>query len=57
LEDELLPLGFTFSFPCQQVGLTKGVLTKWTKGFNCDGVVNVDVVELLEKALAKRNVI
>lgn len=55
LEHEVLPLGFTFSFPCQQVGLTKGVLIKWTKGFNCEGVVNADVVQLLEEALAKRN--
>lgn len=25
IQDETLPLGFTFSFPCQQVGLTKGL--------------------------------
>ena len=24
LQDEVLPLGFTFSFPCEQVGLAKG---------------------------------
>lgn len=56
IQDEVLPLGFTFSFPCQQVGLTKGLLIKWTKGFNCEGVVNKNVVELLEDAIRKRNV-
>ncbi|CAO1419805.1 unnamed protein product [Diamesa hyperborea] len=54
IETEQLPLGFTFSFPCQQFGLTKGVLTKWTKGFNCAGVVGQNVVELLEAALKRR---
>ena len=56
IEAEKLPLGFTFSFPCQQFGLTKGVLTKWTKGFNCTGVVGQNVVELLEAALKRRTV-
>ena len=56
IQDKVLPLGFTFSFPCQQVGLTKGLLIKWTKGFNCAGVVNADVVELLEEAIKKHNV-
>lgn len=57
LEKEVLPLGFTFSFPCTQHGLTKGILVRWTKGFNCSGVVGEDVVALLEAAIAKRNVI
>lgn len=56
IQDKVLPLGFTFSFPCQQVGLTKGLLIKWTKGFNCAGVVNADVVDMLEEAIRKRNV-
>lgn len=56
IQTEKLPLGFTFSFPCQQFGLTKGVLTKWTKGFNCAGVVGKNVVELLEAALKRRTV-
>ncbi|XP_042212278.1 hexokinase type 2-like isoform X2 [Homarus americanus] len=54
LGDELLPLGFTFSFPCKQEGLTKARLAHWTKGFKCEGVEGRDVVELLKKALAKR---
>lgn len=39
IQDEILPLGFTFSFPCQQIGLTRGLLIKWTKGFNAADVV------------------
>ncbi|XP_063697248.1 hexokinase type 2-like [Culicoides brevitarsis] len=54
LSDECLPLGFTFSFPCQQLGLTKGLLVRWTKGFNCEGVVNEDVVQLLQDAIERR---
>nr|XP_033322394.1 hexokinase type 2 isoform X1 [Megalopta genalis] len=55
LQDELLPLGFTFSFPLTQEGLTKGYLARWTKGFNCSGVVGEDVVALLEAAINRRN--
>ncbi|XP_046801811.1 hexokinase type 2 [Lucilia cuprina] len=51
---ERLPLGFTFSFPLTQLGLTKGLLVTWTKGFNCAGVVNEDVVQLLKDAIARR---
>ncbi|VVC36906.1 Hexokinase, N-terminal,Hexokinase, binding site,Hexokinase,Hexokinase, C-terminal [Cinara cedri] len=50
-----LPLGFTFSFPLRQIGLTKGYLESWTKGFNCSGVVNEDVVKLLKDAIKRRN--
>lgn len=52
--DEKLPLGFTFSFPCMQLGLTKGILERWTKGFNCSGVVGNDVVQLLNDAIDRR---
>lgn len=55
LQDQLLPLGFTFSFPLTQEGLTKGYLVRWTKGFNCSGVVGEDVVALLEAAINRRN--
>lgn len=54
--DEKLPLGFTFSFPLTQLGLTKGMLARWTKGFNCSGVVGEDVVQLLKDAIARRGV-
>ena len=51
-----LPLGFTFSFPCRQEGLNVGVLTEWTKGFKCEGVVGEDVVKLLHEAIDRREV-
>ncbi|XP_055371114.1 hexokinase type 2 [Condylostylus longicornis] len=54
LQKERLPLGFTFSFPLIQLGLTKGLLVRWTKGFNCEGVVGEDVVQLLKDAIARR---
>ena len=54
LQDEVLPLGFTFSFPCEQVGLAKGKLVKWTKGFSCSGCEGRDVVELLQEAIQRR---
>lgn len=54
--EERLPLGFTFSFPLRQLGLTKGILARWTKGFNCSGVVNEDVVQLLKDAIERRGV-
>jgi len=49
-------VGFTFSFPVEQWSLTGGKLIKWTKGFDVDGVVGEDIVQLLMKAIKKRNV-
>ncbi|XP_011700787.1 PREDICTED: hexokinase type 2 isoform X3 [Wasmannia auropunctata] len=54
LQHEELPLGFTFSFPLKQYGLTEGRLVRWTKGFNCSGVIGEDVVALLEDAISRR---
>merc|ERR1711936_761661 len=54
IQDEILPLGFTFSFPLKQEGLNKATLVKWTKGFNCAGVEGEDVVKLLQEALERR---
>ncbi|MFH4981251.1 hypothetical protein AB6A40_007960, partial [Gnathostoma spinigerum] len=53
-EGQKLPLGFTFSFPCDQVGLTVAKLISWTKGFNASGCVGKDVVQLLREAIARR---
>ncbi|XP_032678925.1 hexokinase type 2 isoform X2 [Odontomachus brunneus] len=55
LQNEVLPLGFTFSFPLTQYGLTRGNLVRWTKGFNCSGVIGENVVALLEEAIGRRN--
>jgi len=54
ITDITLPLGFTFSFPCSQQGLTKARLTTWTKGFKCAGVEGEDVVRLLRDSIARR---
>lgn len=49
-----LPLGFTFSYPATQDYIDHGVLQRWTKGFDIDGVEGKDVVPLLEAALEKK---
>ena len=54
IENEVLPLGFTFSFPCEQKGLASGELIRWTKGFTASDVEGHDIVTLLEKAILKR---
>ncbi|NXG72415.1 HXK2 protein, partial [Baryphthengus martii] len=54
LMEQVLPLGFTFSFPCQQLGLDKAVLLSWTKGFNASGCVGQDVVQLLREAAHRK---
>lgn len=54
--EERLALGFTFSFPLKQLGLTRGILQRWTKGFSCSGVVGEDVVQGLKDAIARRGV-
>lgn len=54
LADEVLPLGFTFSFPLEQQGLAQASLVKWTKGFSCEGVEGTDVVAQLQEAIARR---
>lgn len=50
-------MGFTFSFPISQVGLNKGILIKWTKGFNASDVEGKDVVALLREAFDRKQVI
>ncbi|XP_013859515.1 hexokinase-2 [Austrofundulus limnaeus] len=54
LKGETLPLGFTFSFPCEQKEIDKSILIRWTKGFNCSGVEGKDVVKLLKEAIHRR---
>ncbi|NXA82770.1 HXK2 protein, partial [Thryothorus ludovicianus] len=54
LVTEMLPLGFTFSFPCQQVGLDKALLLTWTKGFSASGCVGQDVVQMLRDAARRK---
>lgn len=51
--DKKVPLGFTFSFPCDQKSVNAGTLIKWTKGFSTKGVEGQDVVELLQASLKR----
>ncbi|EGP86719.1 unnamed protein product [Zymoseptoria tritici ST99CH_1A5] len=51
-----LPLGFTFSYPATQDFIDHGVLQRWTKGFDIDGVEGKDVVPPFEAALQERGV-
>jgi hexokinase len=48
---EIFQLGFTFSFPVNQVGINKGVLMRWTKGFDIHDTVGRDVCALLQEAV------
>uniref|UniRef100_A0A3Q1CBV6 hexokinase n=1 Tax=Amphiprion ocellaris TaxID=80972 RepID=A0A3Q1CBV6_AMPOC len=54
LKGQTLPLGFTFSFPCEQKEIDKSILIRWTKGFSCSGVEGQDVVKLLKEAIHRR---
>jgi hexokinase len=47
-------MGFTFSFPVNQLEIDKGTLMEWTKGFSAPGVEGQDVVKLLQSALNKK---
>lgn len=40
-------MGFCFSFAVEQAALNSGKLLVWTKGFNVEGVIGRDVVQLL----------
>lgn len=49
-----LRLGFTFSFPVTQTAIDKGLLLRWTKGFNIQSAIGQDVVYLLQSQLDAR---
>lgn len=49
-----LHLGFTFSYPCTQNAIDHGILQRWTKGFDIDGVEGHDVVPMFEAALERK---
>jgi hexokinase len=46
--EEIFNLGFTFSFPVHQIGINKGMLMRWTKGFDIADAVGKDVCALLQ---------
>ena len=45
---EMFQLGFTFSFPVNQIGINRGTLLRWTKGFDINDTVGKDVCKLLQ---------
>uniref|UniRef100_A0A2P2I2H6 Phosphotransferase n=1 Tax=Hirondellea gigas TaxID=1518452 RepID=A0A2P2I2H6_9CRUS len=53
LMDNTYNLGFSFSFPIHHNNLRSGVLIKWSKSYNCRGVVGQDTVKLLEEAMER----
>ncbi|XP_016053914.1 PREDICTED: putative hexokinase HKDC1 [Miniopterus natalensis] len=55
LKGAQLPLGFTFSFPCRQTGIDKGILIEWTKGFKATDCEEEDMVDMLREAIKRRN--
>ena len=50
-EEQIFQLGFTFSFPVNQVGINKGFLIRWTKGYNIKDAIGKDVCALLQDEL------
>ncbi|XP_071401243.1 hexokinase HKDC1 [Centroberyx affinis] len=49
--EEKHPLGFTFSFPCQQTALDQGLLVNWSKNYRARGLQGKDVVQALRQAI------
>jgi hexokinase len=54
-EEDFFDLGFTFSFPVNQIGINKGRLMRWTKGFDIDEAIGQDVCALLQKEITALN--
>ncbi|KAJ4152042.1 glucokinase [Fusarium oxysporum] len=45
--------GFTFSFPVKQLAINKGLLIRWTKGFDIPDAIGKDVCALLQTEIDK----
>ncbi|KAI5464596.1 hypothetical protein BGZ63DRAFT_349801 [Mariannaea sp. PMI_226] len=52
-DENIFRLGFTFSFPVRQLGINKGLLIRWTKGFDIDDAIGKDVCALLQTEIDK----
>ena len=50
-DEHIFNLGFTFSFPVHQIGINRGTLIRWTKGFDIPDAVGQDVCALLQKEI------
>ena len=48
---EIFQLGFTFSFPVNQIGINRGTLLRWTKGFDIDDAIGKDICALLQEEI------
>ncbi|KAM3877176.1 hexokinase HKDC1-like [Diretmus argenteus] len=55
MKNTRLPLGFTFSFPCQQTAIDTGTLVNWTKSFNATDCEGNNVVDMLRDAINRYN--
>lgn len=51
---QLLPIGFTFSFPTKHLGIDKTILIRWTKGYTATGVEGEDIGKLLNDAINRK---
>lgn len=47
-DENVFKLGFTFSFPVRQIGINRGTLIRWTKGFDIEDAIGKDVCQLLQ---------
>ncbi|KAL2158329.1 hypothetical protein VTH06DRAFT_4377 [Thermothelomyces fergusii] len=54
-DEHIFHMGFTFSFPVKQIGINKGTLIRWTKGFDIPDAVGKDVCALLQEEIDKLN--
>uniref|UniRef100_A0A3B5ADH0 Hexokinase-2 n=1 Tax=Stegastes partitus TaxID=144197 RepID=A0A3B5ADH0_9TELE len=50
------PLAFTFSFPCEQTALNRGLLLSWSKNFRARGLQGKDVVQVLRDSIDRTGV-
>ncbi|KAL8729209.1 MAG: hypothetical protein Q9181_005071 [Wetmoreana brouardii] len=50
-DEHFFQLGFTFSFPVHQIGINKGHLIRWTKGFDIADAIGKDVCALLQSEI------
>jgi hexokinase len=50
-DEHVFRLGFTFSFPVHQIGINRGTLIRWTKGFDISDAVGQDVCALLQQEI------
>lgn len=50
-DEHVFRLGFTFSFPVHQMGINRGTLIRWTKGFDIPDAIGKDVCALLQEEI------